>query len=85
MDRQAYKIVRLTWQDPTSIDAWDSIDDVLAYDAHTIVTVGQLIGETENYFITAQNVDVSGGEVSCTMIIPKKCLIKPIEVICDQP
>lgn len=86
MDREVInlvsrKIVCITWVDPTSIDPWSSKEEVLAYLPHHIVTYGILIGETDSHYITASNLDLVSEDVSCCMIIPRACLVKPIEVI----
>lgn len=86
MDRQIvslkkYDVVRITWTDPTSIDEWSSKEDVISYLPHHIVTYGILIGETASHYITAGNMDLVSEDVSCCMIIPRACLVKPIEVI----
>jgi hypothetical protein len=74
-------IVKLTWRDPTSSDPWSTIEEVVTYQPHHIVTIGILIGETESCFITASNLDLESQDVSLCMIIPKVCLVKPLEVI----
>ena len=78
---QALRFVKLTWTDPTSIDEWSDRESVVDYPPHEIVTIGILIGETESCFITAANIDLVSSDVSCVMIVPKKCLSKPIEEI----
>jgi predicted alpha/beta-fold hydrolase len=76
-----HEIVKITWCDITSIDEWSSKEEVLAYSPHHIVTYGILIGETDSHYITASNLDLVSEDVSCCMIIPRACLVKPIEVI----
>jgi hypothetical protein len=81
---QNLRIVRLTWIDPTSIDAWTSKEEAIAYEPHKIITVGILVGETEGYYIVAANMDLVNDDVSCVMVIPRSALLKPLEVINER-
>jgi len=81
MDGKTLRLVKLTWTDPTSSDPWSTIDEVVKYEPHKIVTIGILIGETESCFITASNLDLESMDVSCCMIVPKANLAKPMEEI----
>lgn len=83
MDWQTLSVVRIFWVDPTSIDEWGSLKDAVAYQPHTITTIGYLIGVTEQCYVTASNVDLDSEDVSCCMVIPKTALVKPIEVIIE--
>lgn len=84
MSGKTFRVVKLTWIDPTSIDEWGSREDAIAYVPHKIITCGILIGETETCWIVSANMDLVNDDVSCVMIVPKAALIEPLEVISDE-
>ena len=72
MDKKA---VYLEWEDPESIDEWcewDKIPNKLA----RIYSIGFIIKETKDMYVMALNVDPRNKSSSCTMLIPKKLVLK---------
>ena len=72
MDKKA---IYLEWQDPESHDAWDEWDKIPTTLA-TIYSIGFIIKETKDMYVLALNVDPRNKSCSCTMLIPKKLVIK---------
>lgn len=52
------------------MDAWTASAEASAYEPHKILSVGILLGETEEWITLALNMDISGDDVSCVMSIP---------------
>lgn len=69
------KIVYLEWEDPESHDAWEEWDK-LPDKLERIYSIGFIIKETKDMYVMALNVDPRNKTASCTMLIPKKLILK---------
>jgi hypothetical protein len=84
MDWQPFKIVKVVWSDAVSIDEWTEVDLIANEPSHKIISVGHLIRETEDCVVLCLNYDMIEQMASCSMVIPKKFFLEPIEVLCSQ-
>jgi hypothetical protein len=76
------RVFKVIWDDPHSIDEWAPAWDVVASPPCRIVSVGIFIYEDVDRIVLALNADLAGEELSCTMLIPKRCVVSVSEVAC---
>lgn len=76
MKKSDEMVVYVTWVDPFSVDEWSSRDDLPMKPCY-IRSVGFLVNENKSCIAIAPNVgdERIDKEVSCTTIIPKKCIV----------
>ena len=81
-----YKVLKISWTDASSIDAWTKVKD-LPENAHPCYSVGFLIKQTKLYYYLANTHTREDEEndllTSGIIMIPKKWVIK-IEVLQEE-
>ena len=76
----AKTIVRVVWLDPHSVDAWCETDNVSLNLQKEIISVGFLIADKADYICLCLNL-AKDGEVSCSMVIPRFCIVSLDEYV----
>jgi len=65
------EVVMIVWADAQEMEpGWTSIDDIVL-ELPTMRTVGWLIGQTDNVYAIAQDVDLAESNVHTYSLIPK--------------
>lgn len=76
----ALRVIKVVWVDPHSIDEWMDAGEVCTSDVCKIISIGIYVKETEDRLVMALNFDPAGDAISCTMLIPRACIIHQSEV-----
>jgi hypothetical protein len=74
------RVVKVVWIDPHSIDEWCDTEELVDSEICQIVSVGIFVKETPDKIVLTLNYSPSGNEGSCSMILPKKCIVHMSEV-----
>jgi len=76
------KIIKVTWHDATSCDAWEDLGAVMNHGLHEVTTCGFFIHENDERLIVALNLDEVGNSASQYIAIPKAWITerKDVEV-----
>ena len=82
MDWKNLKYVLVEWVDSVSHDPWEHYSDA-EFAPHTIVSVGILLRDDTNIVALALNADPSSEMISCTITIPKSCIVR-MEDLCQK-
>ena len=78
MDR---KVVRVIWVDPHSVDEWTSPDTSSLEYPHKVETIGRLIKDEPRFIVVSLNIGLEDDpDVSCSIVIPRECIVKMDEV-----
>ena len=72
MDRK--DLGKITWIDPHSVDEWVPRDHHDLEMPNKVITVGRLIIDADKYVVVSLNWAEDTDEVSCSMVIPKRCI-----------
>ena len=65
----------IEWVDPASEDPWTDVKD-LDLNQQTIVSIGQVVAENKTCIAITLNYNVAQDDASCTMIIPKRTILR---------
>jgi hypothetical protein len=71
-----YKAVLVTWVDSTGAAGWESAGDHREMRAARCVSQGLLLRNDEREVVLTQNVDLSNGNLSHSMAIPRAAVQK---------
>jgi hypothetical protein len=73
------KIMKVVWFDAQSLDAWTAYEDTPS-DLAEVISVGMLIKQTQKSITLALNNEITNGNYSCIMIIPRGWIKEFVEL-----
>jgi hypothetical protein len=74
------RVIKVVWIDPHSIDEWMDAEEACAGESCKIISIGIYVKETDDRLVMALNFDPAGDGISCTMILPKACILSVQEI-----
>jgi hypothetical protein len=82
MDWQNLRMVLVEWEDASSVDAWESLDDIMKEKKrlNSVKTCGFVLEETLEHILLAQNLDIDGENVAGRTSIPCSCITRMVDL-----